>query len=256
MSTEKPDGWVATHSDLVKAAIRHARKTCPIVISEIATTGEEPDVLGWQSSGVSILYECKASREDFNRDSSKPHRARPDAGVGQARYYFTPKNLIDEEELPTGWGLIEFDGKRFYRKRGSGVHKAFETHEKTILISVLRRIGQTRPKGVSISPYFYSTQNRAELHLEVDELPAAPQGEEWHNWTPDYCNHADAESAKLTYDGKLYHYGTSIGESRQVCCSCSGPNPNSARQRFLALVSEIDTEASECLVPENKKTND
>ena len=83
-----------------------------------------------------------------------------------------------------------------------------------------------------------------------------PKGEEWHNWTPDYCNHADAESAKLTYDGKLYHYGTSIGESRQVCCSCSGPNPNSARQRFLTLVSEIETEASECLVPENKKTND
>lgn len=74
------------------------------------------------------------------------------------------------EELPEGWGLVEFDGKRFFRAKPSGVHQAFETHEKTILISVLRRIGKNRPEGVSISPYFYTTQNRATLMLEVDEL--------------------------------------------------------------------------------------
>lgn len=157
-----------SHKDLVCAARRWLFKTCPIVITELATVGEEPDAIGWQSSGVSILVECKASRQDFRRDREKEHRRA--CGVGQARYYLTPRNLVSLEELPKGWGLIEFDGKRFFRVRSSEVHQAFETHEKTILISVLRRIGKNRPEGVSIHPYFYTTQNRATLMLEIDEL--------------------------------------------------------------------------------------
>ncbi len=168
MKEERP----ITHSELVAVAIKYAQRRCPIVISEVATTGEEPDVLGWTGSGSSVLFECKATRSDFLADRRKPYRANPEAGVGDFRYFFTPRGLVTRQELPAGWGLIEYDGKRFFTVANSEAHRGCAKHELRILISVLRRIGRMKPKGVSIKAYYYETQNRAQAHIEVEEVAA------------------------------------------------------------------------------------
>jgi hypothetical protein len=67
---------------------------------------EEPDAIGWKAA-FSTLVECKATRADFRSDLRKGARQHMMFGMGVHRYYMTPKGLIESEEVPQGWGLLE-----------------------------------------------------------------------------------------------------------------------------------------------------
>lgn len=96
---------------------------CHFSIIEAACYGENPDVFGirhgttepYEYNGVqyecghdvgTVLLEAKISRADFIADRKKPHRIRPETGIGKWRYFICPKGLIDVKELPDKWGLI------------------------------------------------------------------------------------------------------------------------------------------------------
>lgn len=154
---------MSTHAELVSIAAGWLKKKCSVVVTEIATTGEEPDALGWQGSH-STLIECKATRADFMVDRIKSFRRQSEFGVGQARYFLTPANLVDLDELPPLWGLLEYDGQRVKCIRKSEhFEPANMRHEITILLSVLRRLGKTNPTGTSIKFYAIETKCRATL---------------------------------------------------------------------------------------------
>ncbi len=60
--------------------------------------------------------------------------------MGDLRYYYIPLNLLKPEELPEGWGLLEWDG-HFTRKRKEAVYKeADKKAEVAFLTSVIRRL--------------------------------------------------------------------------------------------------------------------
>lgn len=71
--------------------------------------GEQPDVLGVNMYGESILVEVKVSRSDFLSDKKKPWR-QDGKGIGDKRVYLTPKGLLKPEEIPYGWQLWEVHG--------------------------------------------------------------------------------------------------------------------------------------------------
>lgn len=75
-----------------------------------AAAGEQPDALGIKSWGESFLLESKVSRSDYLADLKKPWRA-ADNAIGDYRGYITPKGLLDPNELPYGWWLLEVHGK-------------------------------------------------------------------------------------------------------------------------------------------------
>lgn len=98
-----------THSELIEAAARWLRgsQRCGVVLVEASGGHEIPDAIGWRMGGrMSVLVECKASRADFLRDGDKWHR-RAGLGVGQRRYYMAPAGLLQPEDVPAGWGLVE-----------------------------------------------------------------------------------------------------------------------------------------------------
>lgn len=159
----------ATHADLVSAAAKWLQKKCPVVITELATIGEEPDAIGWRGT-YSILVECKAGMSDFYADRQKPFRADPSRGIGHQRFFLTPAGLVTPDKLPENWGLLEYDGKRVKQVRESGYFEAANArHEIGILLSTLRRVGLAATHGVSIKHYTFPTRNRATLGLEVEE---------------------------------------------------------------------------------------
>src|SRR4051794_14342069 len=97
-----------THQDLIKVAQRWLTNTahCAVVLTELSTSaGEIPDAIGWYGRN-SILVECKISRGDFFADKDKPSR-RAERVLGGKRFYLTPKGLVEPEEVPEGWGLLE-----------------------------------------------------------------------------------------------------------------------------------------------------
>lgn len=103
---------MTTHAKLVERAVKWLRDTRrhTVVLCETKTlvTDEEPDVIGWKGSGASSLLEVKASRADFHADKKKPFRVHPYLGMGRERWYATEPGLLTIEDLPEGWGLVEF----------------------------------------------------------------------------------------------------------------------------------------------------
>lgn len=96
-----------THADLVQRAERWLRnsRNCSVVLTRgNVCAGEQPDALGWNGQGWSILVECKTSRADFLRDQHKPHRI---IGVGNERWFLATPGIVDVADLPDDWGLLE-----------------------------------------------------------------------------------------------------------------------------------------------------
>lgn len=138
------------HKELVNKAAKWLRTTnrnihfrCSIVIAELVTANSEvPDVLGFRY-GSSVLIECKASRADFLSDKKKYFRREPENGMGDVRYFFAPKGLISEEELPEGWGLLECSSMSSsvrLKKESEGFKNADKHAEVIMLASVIRRL--------------------------------------------------------------------------------------------------------------------
>src|SRR5262245_33137266 len=99
-----------THAQLVRLAEQWLRRNyrCSIVLSEQScASGETPDVIGWKGKCRSVLIECKVSRADFLADREKPFRLDAALGMGCERFYLTAPRLIEPDELPDKWGLLE-----------------------------------------------------------------------------------------------------------------------------------------------------
>lgn len=102
-----------THAELVAIAARWLRNTkgCGVVLTEHSAGREFPDAMGWKT-GFSQLVECKVSRADFFADRRKPTRAHPDVRPAWHCWYLTPAHLVTQFEIPDGWGLLWWTGKR------------------------------------------------------------------------------------------------------------------------------------------------
>lgn len=159
-----------THEHLVtKAAEWLRKKGHTVVTTELVSQRETPDALGWKG-GVSTLIECKITRSDFLSDRKKWFRRWPEDGIGQYRYYLCPENMVNVNELLPGWGLLEINKKRITISKNSQRFDAFNQNaESCILISLLRRIGQLSPKGISIQCYTYETGRTATLGIDINE---------------------------------------------------------------------------------------
>jgi len=139
-----------THPELVTLAEKWLwRQGCGVVFAELSTlaTPETPDAIGFRTT-TSILVECKATRADFLADKNKPFRQEPARGMGDWRFFMTPKGLVTKDELPEGWGLIEV-GKSVRRTHGGPKGNIWtadqpftgnKVAEQALLYSALRRL--------------------------------------------------------------------------------------------------------------------
>ncbi|WP_143516196.1 adenylosuccinate synthase [Pusillimonas sp. T2] len=107
------------HKSLCEIAVKWLKRApsaggpgCAVAMSECKSgvDGEIPDAIGFRRTGYdatdgSVLVEVKTSRADFLADAKKSHRI--SGGIGSWRYYMAPKGLIDPNDLPMGWGLLQ-----------------------------------------------------------------------------------------------------------------------------------------------------
>lgn len=105
-----------SHDSLSKLACKWLLRTysqrgpgCKCALTEVgaASKGEVADAWGYNLTyKYSVLVEVKVSRSDFLADKNKPHRNGEVLGMGNYRYYMCPEGLIDESDIPHGWGLL------------------------------------------------------------------------------------------------------------------------------------------------------
>lgn len=146
-----------THDELVAHAARwlRKRKRLPVVLQDVhcTCTSEQPDAIGWTTSGFSTLVECKTSASDLLRDFDKPFRRAPERGMGFERFYAFPSGFVDAHpkwwpvdrvrEVPwfKGWGVIEFDsrGRLIFVHRSSQFHERNDRDERALLVQAVRK---------------------------------------------------------------------------------------------------------------------
>ena len=159
-----------SHKELVVIAQRWiCRQRCGIVITELASVGEIPDAMGWYGY-QSTLVECKASKADFKTDAKKSYRQDGAKSLGQHRYYMAPKGLLCVDEIPDKWGLIIVTpGGRTKIVKKSKRFETWREGEILILMSLIRRIGQDAPKGVSIKFYTHENKSTATASVSTED---------------------------------------------------------------------------------------
>jgi hypothetical protein len=157
-----------THAQLVERAVRWLRSyRCGVILSEQAcVSGEMPDAIGWKRACHSVLVECKISRADFLADREKPFRQKPEKGVGGERFYLMPPSLVNVEELPAGWGLLEWRRGRVEMVHASAKNLRTATGfrcEMNLLLASLRRV-EVRIEPQSITDFLKWKNRMAEYN--------------------------------------------------------------------------------------------
>lgn len=157
-----------THAQLVEKAVRWLRAyRCGVVLSEQAcVSGEMPDAIGWKRACHSVLLECKITRADFLADRQKPFRLKSEKGVGGERFYLTQPEMVKVEELPPGWGLLEYRRGRIEMLRASAKNLRTATgfrYEMNLLLASLRRV-EVRIEPQSITDFLKWKNRMAEYN--------------------------------------------------------------------------------------------
>jgi len=171
-----------THPQLVERAVRWLRSyRCGVVLSEQAcASGEMPDAIGWKRACHSVLVECKVTRADFLVDRAKPFRLDPEQGVGCERFYLTPAGLVRREELPAGWGLLEYHRGKIETTHPSARNlrsSAGFRYEMNLLLASLRRV-EVRVEPQSITDFLKWKNRMAEYNRGTLPEGLAPAEEE------------------------------------------------------------------------------
>ena len=156
------------HAQLVQKAVEWLRAyRCGVILSEqTSASGEMPDAIGWKRACHSVLIECKLSRADFLADREKPFRRKPQLGMGCERFYLTPAGLLCPEELPPGWGLLEYRNRRTFMARPSAQNQRRATgfrYEMNLLLASLRRV-EIRIEPQSITDFLKWKNRMAEYN--------------------------------------------------------------------------------------------
>jgi hypothetical protein len=137
------------------------------VLSEQAcVSGEMPDAIGWKRACHSVLVECKVTRSDFLADRAKPFRLKPEEGVGCEHFYLVPVGLVRREELPQGWGLLEYRRGRVETMHPSAKNLRSATgfrYEMNLLLASLRRV-EVRLEPQSITDFLKWKNRMAEYN--------------------------------------------------------------------------------------------
>jgi hypothetical protein len=166
-----------THAQLVQKAVGWLRRyRCGVVLSEQACiSGEMPDAIGWKKACHSVVVECKISRSDFLVDRDKPSRQRPDIGLGCERFYLVPAGLLRAEELPAGWGLLEYRNRKVSLIQRSAKNFRSDVgfkYEMNLLLASLRRV-EIRLEPQTITEFLKWKNRMAEYNRGI--LPGGIQ---------------------------------------------------------------------------------
>jgi hypothetical protein len=160
-----------THAQMVQKAVEWLRSyRCGVVLSEQAcASGEMPDAIGWKGACHSVLVECKISRADFLSDREKPFRQKGQFGMGCERFYLASPGLLRLEELPPGWGLLEYRNRKIAVLQPSARDLRSASgfrYEMNLLLASLRRV-EIRIEPQSITDFLKWKNRMAEYNRGV-----------------------------------------------------------------------------------------
>ncbi len=136
------------HRELVDIGAKWLKNTAPncylkcqfVVTDFMSHCSERPDIYGLRGY-KNIMIEVKISKADFKADFKKK---KSNGGVGYGRYYLCPTGLIEENELPKGYGLLYCNDKKEIEiiRLSKGFEDRNHNGENLIYYSIIRRLAK------------------------------------------------------------------------------------------------------------------
>lgn len=116
----------------------HAYKWVAVELNVVGT--ENCDVWGFNGEHTAVI-EVKVSHADFLNDRKKFWRSEraTEYQPGNYRWYLCPEGVISTDELPDGWGLLVWDGKKIRPVKAPTRRMVTNHGDLCILASLLRR---------------------------------------------------------------------------------------------------------------------
>jgi hypothetical protein len=119
--------------------------------------------------GDTMLFECKASREDFYADADKPWRQPGAYAIGNFRAFVAPFGVLEPRDLlhlgDTPWGLwlVNEDGEFLMSHAPRRVHMVNRSHELMLLAKLVTDSGHGqgaaprtgKRQGLHLQPYYH-----------------------------------------------------------------------------------------------------
>ena len=110
---------------------------------ELVCYGTEQTDVYATNRETSTIIEVKTSHADFLNDKKKYARSEEAKinghQIGNYRYYLCPKGIVSVEELPEGWGLLEWDGKKIEKVKSSDIFETNHKFDMFVLCSIIAR---------------------------------------------------------------------------------------------------------------------
>jgi len=73
-----------------------------------------------------VVYEIKTSRSDFLRELANPEKRTFAWDIANKCFFICPAGMIDKDEIPDGWGLIELTKSRLRQRKRAKWHCAMD----------------------------------------------------------------------------------------------------------------------------------
>lgn len=174
-----------THAQLVARGARWLfnTKLNPIVVTELTSGIETPDILGWHG-GLSTEIEVKVSFSDFLADQKKSSRRDPTRGIAMRRYYLVPEELVVriDGRQPQGWGILYLakNGRSIRVHKESDQFEVDRREDIFIFQSIVRRLAGMNAKlqGVQVRCYVDNSWMERERLVREYERTGVPVDED------------------------------------------------------------------------------
>lgn len=97
----------------------------------------------WPSRGLELHgIEIKVSRNDWRNERKKPEKAEAVASFCDRWWIAAPVDVVPLDEVPLAWGLMEYDGDKWFVRKEASVTEALPM-TRGFLAALLRRAGDT-----------------------------------------------------------------------------------------------------------------
>lgn len=110
---------------------------------ELVCSGCELTDVWATNRDISCVIEVKTSHSDFLNDKKKFSRSERAESIGYPmgnyRYYLCPEGIIKENELPEGWGLLYWNGKKITKIVHSDYFETTRKYDFLALCSIFER---------------------------------------------------------------------------------------------------------------------
>lgn len=161
---------------------------------EVALAGRRLDVVAlnlWSTRAHRIVgFEVKVSRGDWLRELSAFEKSADWHAVVDAFYVVTPGGLVQPDELPGGWGLLELRGTRMFTKVQAVARTPRADLPREVAARFLSRIAAEAEQTIRE----HNSRAGHELRLEIEADIEARVRREFGN----RIEHADEQARDLT----------------------------------------------------------